>query len=69
LNLFFTGTVRIVAFCLAIVREAKNLWNVFETETTTDALVLIHPRFFPYNLFLLPVSLNFADNAAFNDLS
>lgn len=64
LNLFFNGTVRIVAFYFAIVREAKNLRNVFETETTIDTLVLIHPRFCPYKLSLLPVSLIFADNTA-----
>jgi hypothetical protein len=45
LNFIFRSTFGIVAFRLVVIREAEYRRNIFNTEATADAFVLIDPRF------------------------
>lgn len=45
LNFIFRSTFGIVAFRLVVIREAEYRRNIFNTDATADAFVLIDPRF------------------------
>jgi hypothetical protein len=52
LDLLLWSAVRIVAFRFTVVGEAKGPRDVINTETATDALILIHPRRFSHGILL-----------------